>query len=266
MTCDKNPEKIKSMFEEIAIYYDKVNNLISFGTHYLIKYFCIKELDIKPRAMVLDLCCGTGDFSKIINKIYPRAKVIGIDFSNEIKILSNLIEEDMIESKSFVPYEFTNNKVVYGKNGYEWVEGIGIYDVKNKTNNFVEQIDSEYLRHSEDNIFYTEQYEPKTIQKVNVLNANKEQFFVLDEGQSEYPNRRVYLSEDLEKILVTENIYNEDMVEISLKLYDANTKQLIYEYNLEPERYANIDDVIFEEDKVIFSKSYNLYIWNYVVK
>ena len=38
MTCDKNPEKIKSMFEEIAIYYDKVNNIISFGTHYLIKH------------------------------------------------------------------------------------------------------------------------------------------------------------------------------------------------------------------------------------
>ena len=84
MTCDKNPEKIKSMFEEIAIYYDKVNNIISFGTHYLIKYLCVKELDIKPRSMVVDLCCGTGDFTKLINKIYPRAKVIGLDFSPEM--------------------------------------------------------------------------------------------------------------------------------------------------------------------------------------
>ena len=56
MTCDKNPEKIKSMFDQIAIYYDKVNNLISFGTHYLIKYLCVKELDIKPRSSVVDLC------------------------------------------------------------------------------------------------------------------------------------------------------------------------------------------------------------------
>ena len=90
MTCDKNPEKIKSMFEEIAVYYDKVNNLISFGTHYLIKYLCIKDLDIQPRSMVLDLCCGTGDFTKLINKIYPRAKVIGLDFSPEMLKLAKI--------------------------------------------------------------------------------------------------------------------------------------------------------------------------------
>lgn len=90
MVCDKNPEKIKYMFNEISEYYDKVNNFISLGTHYILKFLAIKELDIKPRTLVLDLCCGTGDFTKIISIVYPRAKVIGLDFSEKmLKIAKN---------------------------------------------------------------------------------------------------------------------------------------------------------------------------------
>lgn len=84
MVCDKNPEKIKYMFNEISEYYDKVNNYISLGTHYILKILAIKHLDIKPRTLVLDLCCGTGDFTKIITMFYPRARVIGLDFSEQM--------------------------------------------------------------------------------------------------------------------------------------------------------------------------------------
>ena len=84
MNTNKNPEKIKNMFDEISSYYDTMNNVISFGMHYLIKYFAIKELNIEPRTMILDLCCGTGDFTKIISKFYPRARVIGFDISEKM--------------------------------------------------------------------------------------------------------------------------------------------------------------------------------------
>ena len=83
--CDKNPQKVKALFNEIAQYYDKINNYISFFTHYIIKYLALKELNIKPRSMILDVCCGTGDFTQIINKFYPRVNIIGIDFSHNIK-------------------------------------------------------------------------------------------------------------------------------------------------------------------------------------
>ena len=63
MECDKNPQKIKLMFDEISAYYDFMNNFISLGTHYLLKFLAIKELNIKPRTMIFDLCCGTGDFT-----------------------------------------------------------------------------------------------------------------------------------------------------------------------------------------------------------
>ena len=81
MTANKNPEKITKMFDEISGYYDKVNNFISLGTHYLIKKIALKNLEIKANSYVLDLCCGTGDFTQIISKICPKAKVVGLDNS-----------------------------------------------------------------------------------------------------------------------------------------------------------------------------------------
>ena len=84
MTPDKNPQKIKNMFDEISIYYDKMNNFISLGSHFIIKFLAIKELNIKPRTNILDLCCGTGDFSQLITRFYPRANIIGLDFSTEM--------------------------------------------------------------------------------------------------------------------------------------------------------------------------------------
>lgn len=85
--CDKNPQKIKAIFENISLYYDKMNDIISFCTHKLIKKSAINELEIKPYTMVLDLCCGTGDFSGIITKNCKDVKVIGLDVSpNMLKI------------------------------------------------------------------------------------------------------------------------------------------------------------------------------------
>lgn len=90
MTGYKNPEKIRNLFNEIAEYYDRTNNFISLFTHYIIKYLALRELKIRPRSMILDVCCGTGDFTKIIKKIYPRTKVIGVDFAQNMLKLAKL--------------------------------------------------------------------------------------------------------------------------------------------------------------------------------
>ena len=84
MSVDKNPEKIKTVFNEIAQYYDLMNNVISFGTHNIIKFLAIRKLNIKPRTLGLDICCGSGDFVGIISKFYPRSKIIGLDFSKNM--------------------------------------------------------------------------------------------------------------------------------------------------------------------------------------
>ncbi len=127
MACDKNPEKIQKMFDEISRHYDLGNNIISFGTHYIIKYLAIKELDIQPRSMVLDLCCGTGDFTKAINKIYPRAKVIGLDFSKEMINLAKVKNP----KGAFIQADCTN--LPFGNKDFQYITmGFGLRNIENR--------------------------------------------------------------------------------------------------------------------------------------
>ncbi len=87
---DKSSEKIEKMFDKIAPNYDKINNLISFYTHYRIKKYAIKALKIKPCSKVLDLCSGSGDMGIIVKQLEKSANVVGVDFSSEmIKIAKN---------------------------------------------------------------------------------------------------------------------------------------------------------------------------------
>lgn len=77
-------EEIKNIFNEIASYYDRVNNFISLGTHKKIKRDVVKLLEIPSNAQIADLCTGTGDFVQIISKIHPSTNIIGIDNSEEM--------------------------------------------------------------------------------------------------------------------------------------------------------------------------------------
>ena len=90
MSYEKSVEKVKETFDKISSYYDKMNNIMSFGFHYLIKILALKSLKIKDQSMILDLCCGTGDFTKIFFKISQNSKVIGLDNSIEMLKLAKM--------------------------------------------------------------------------------------------------------------------------------------------------------------------------------
>ena len=81
---DKNPEKIKKMFDLISSKYDFMNDIISFKMHKLVKYIALKDLELKNYNQVLDLCCGSGDLAILAKKIYPKIEIIGVDFSEKM--------------------------------------------------------------------------------------------------------------------------------------------------------------------------------------
>ena len=72
---------IQKMFNDIAPFYDRVNNLLSFFTHKYFKKEAISKLEIKDGYKILDLCCGSGDLIQIIKNNNPNVEIIGIDFS-----------------------------------------------------------------------------------------------------------------------------------------------------------------------------------------
>lgn len=127
MTCDKNPVKITKMFDEISTHYDKMNNYISFGTHYLIKKNALKNLKIGKNSYVLDLCCGTGDFTQIISKISPKSKVIGLDNSVEMLKLAKAKNPD----KVFMQGDCT--ELPFTQNEFDFITiGFGLRNIENR--------------------------------------------------------------------------------------------------------------------------------------
>lgn len=76
--------KVREMFTQIAPSYDALNHILSLQLDRLWRARTAKRLrPILQRqdAMVLDLCCGTGDLSLALRKV-GKARIIGADFAH----------------------------------------------------------------------------------------------------------------------------------------------------------------------------------------
>ena len=77
-------ERIKSMFDCIATDYDKLNHLFSLGVDKGWRRRALKYIvDPQKKQEILDVACGTGDFSiAIALKSSPETVVTGLDLSD----------------------------------------------------------------------------------------------------------------------------------------------------------------------------------------
>ena len=76
-------EKIKSMFDNIAPDYDKLNHIMSLNIDKGWRRKAVREIaDTDKPLSVLDVACGTGDFTiEIARKVAKGSRIIGIDLS-----------------------------------------------------------------------------------------------------------------------------------------------------------------------------------------
>lgn len=82
---NKNKDQfVHNMFDNLAQDYDKMNNIISLGSHKIIKKIAVDRIKIQKNSKILDICTGTGDIAIYLAKKYPESKVIGIDFSEKM--------------------------------------------------------------------------------------------------------------------------------------------------------------------------------------
>ncbi|CAJ1192064.1 Demethylmenaquinone methyltransferase [Companilactobacillus paralimentarius] len=81
---NKVPEAdVQKTFNNIAGNYDKLNSIMSLGTHQKWRQKATNRITNGPDN-ILDFCCGTGDWTIMLAKRYPHARVIGMDFSQEM--------------------------------------------------------------------------------------------------------------------------------------------------------------------------------------
>lgn len=81
---NKVPEKdVENTFNSIAGNYDKLNLIMSLGTHKQWRTKATDMINNHPRR-ILDLCCGTADWTILLGNRFPNSKVSGMDFSQEM--------------------------------------------------------------------------------------------------------------------------------------------------------------------------------------
>lgn len=78
-------EKVHGVFEKISDDYDKMNSVISFNQHKKWREDIMRRMAVKSGASVLDVCCGTADWTIALAKeAGPTGEVIGLDFSENM--------------------------------------------------------------------------------------------------------------------------------------------------------------------------------------
>ena len=72
---------VRDMFAEIAPSYDLLNSIMSLRLHHRWRAFSVRKLELKSGDRVLDLCSGTGDFMKPLQRaIGSSGCAFGMDF------------------------------------------------------------------------------------------------------------------------------------------------------------------------------------------
>jgi len=78
--------QVREMFTRIAPRYDLLNHLLSAHMDRLWRARTARELKPilnRPEALVLDLCCGTGDLALSLAR-HAKARILGADFSHSM--------------------------------------------------------------------------------------------------------------------------------------------------------------------------------------
>lgn len=89
-------EKIQEMFDVIATDYDRLNHIMSLGIDKTWRSRAIKQI---VGAKVLDIACGTGDFSIAIAK-KTDASVTGLDLSEGmLKVMDEKVRKEGLQDR-----------------------------------------------------------------------------------------------------------------------------------------------------------------------
>ena len=133
-------EGIRKLFDNIAPDYDKLNHILSLNIDKGWRKKAVREIvDVQSPIAVLDVACGTGDFTiEIAQKAAKGSRVTGIDLSEGMmkigreKIKAAGVSADMVQGDcEALPYAdgtFDRISVGFGVRNFEHLE-IGLQEM-----------------------------------------------------------------------------------------------------------------------------------------
>ena len=122
------------MFRSVANRYDIMNDVMSLGTHRLIKRFTIELSSLRPGHKVLDLAGGTGDFSLRFSTIVGESGQVVLADINDAMLdvgRDRIIDEGKIHNVQFA--QVNAEALPFADNSFDCVcIAYGLRNVTNK--------------------------------------------------------------------------------------------------------------------------------------
>lgn len=82
--------RTRELFDKIARDYDRMNRIISFRMHGIWRRNTMRNMRLPKGARVLDLCCGTGDWTlDLADAVGEGGHVTGLDFSQNMLAIAH---------------------------------------------------------------------------------------------------------------------------------------------------------------------------------
>ena len=132
--------RIAEVFDTVSPKYDVMNDVMSFGTHRIIKWYAINASNIKPGSKVLDIAAGTGDLTMLISKrVGPQGYVILSDINEQMLQAgrARLARADIPDNVQFVQADAED--LQFEENTFDAIKiGYGIRNFTNKMRALVE--------------------------------------------------------------------------------------------------------------------------------
>ena len=121
---------VKDVFDSVALKYDLMNDVLSFGAHRLWKEYAIKHSNIKSGDRVLDIAGGTGDLAKKFHKLGASVFLADINYAM-LNVGRNSLIDKGINDISFV--QTNAEKLAFNDNSFDIVTiSFGLRNVTNK--------------------------------------------------------------------------------------------------------------------------------------
>ena len=94
----KTPAEVRRLFDDIALRYDLVNHIMTFGLDKCWRQALVQASHLTPGHKALDVAAGTGDLTLSLAKmVVPGGSVIGVDWSAKMLAIAEQKAERMPE-------------------------------------------------------------------------------------------------------------------------------------------------------------------------
>ncbi|RLA21147.1 MAG: bifunctional demethylmenaquinone methyltransferase/2-methoxy-6-polyprenyl-1,4-benzoquinol methylase UbiE [Gammaproteobacteria bacterium] len=98
---DQKVKLVRGVFDSVAVKYDLMNDLMSFGIHRIWKRITIQLSGVREGSQVLDLAGGTGDLTRLFSrKVGKSGNIILSDINNAMLTVGRdrLTDEGIVEN------------------------------------------------------------------------------------------------------------------------------------------------------------------------